>query len=107
MYNRVTTWHTEQVAYLLKRLSSIQETDGTLLDNSMIVYGSNLADGDKHADRNLPLILAGGGGGQIRQGRQVGGREHTSVSKLHLALLQNLGVPQERFAETRTSVSLA
>ena len=107
MYNRVTTWHTEQVAYLLKRLSSIQETDGTLLDNSMIVYGSNLADGDKHADRNLPLILAGGGGGQIRQGRQVGGREHTSVSKLHLTLLQNLGVPQERFAETRTSVSLA
>ena len=106
MYNRVTTWHTEQVAYLLKRMSSIEEPGGTLLDNSMVLYGSNLADGHEHAARNLPLLLAGGGGGLIREGRQVGGRAHTSVSKLHLALLQNLGVPLERFAETRSPIAM-
>jgi len=106
MYNRVTTWHTQQVAYLLARLKAIREPTGSLLDNSMIVYGSSLSDGHAHAAENLPLLLAGGGGGTIESGRLISYRRQTSMSDLHLALLQRLGVPADRFADSSTPATL-
>lgn len=106
MYNKVTQWHTEQVAYFLNRLESIQEPTGSLLDNSMIVYGSNLADGHEHAEKDLPIMLAGKGGGHIRPGKLVGGRRDTSMSDLHLSLLNGLGIPTERFADSKSPISL-
>lgn len=106
MYNRVTQWHTQQVAYLLTRLSEIKEPNGRLLDNSMIVYGSSLSDGHEHEEKNLPLLLAGGGNASIKHGRVIGGRRDTSMSDLHLAMLQRLGVRQERFADSTTPLSL-
>jgi len=106
MYNRVTAWHTEQVAYLLGRLASIKDQHGSLLDSSMIVYGSSLSDGHEHSEKNLPLLLAGGGT-RIKQGRQQGHRRDTSMSGLHLAMLQHLGVPANSFAETRSPLDLS
>ena len=106
MYNRVTQWHTQQVAYLLKRLSDIQEPNGRLIDNSMIVYGSSLSDGHEHEAKNLPLLLAGGAGSSIKPGRLIGGRRQTSMSDLHLAMLQRLGVRQSRFADSDSPLSL-
>ena len=106
MYNRVTAWHTEQLAYLLRRLSEIEEQGATLLDNSMVVYGSSLGDGHEHEEKNLPLLLAGRGGGAIRPGRVIQRRGEISMSELHLALLQNLGVPCKRFAESDSPLSL-
>ena len=100
-YNRVTRWHNEQVAYFLGRLKSIKEPNGqTLLDNSMVLYGSSLADGHAHAERNLPLLLAGRGGGAIDSGRQVKYRRDASMSDLHLGILQRLGVKIDRFADS-------
>ena len=107
MYNRVTRWHTRQVAYLLDRLSRIEEPNGRLLDNSMIVYGSSLGDGHAHKEKNLPLLLAGGGAGTIKSGRQVGSRRATSMSDLHLALLQRVGVPLDRFVDSQSPLELA
>jgi hypothetical protein len=107
MYNRVTSWHTEQVAYLIRRMSEIKEGNGTLLDHSTIVYGSSLADGHEHEEKNLPLLLAGRGGGVIRPGRVHGGRRDMSMSDLHLTLLQATGVPIERFADSESPLSLA
>ena len=70
MYAEVIRWHHRQVAYLLERLSSVREPDGgTLLDNSMIVYGATLGDGNEHDAQHLPTLLAGGGGGTIDTGR--------------------------------------
>ncbi|MEM8913359.1 MAG: DUF1552 domain-containing protein, partial [Planctomycetota bacterium] len=106
-YNRVSRWHHAQVAYFLKRLHSIREPDGTtLLDNSMILYGSNLADGHEHGERNLPLLLAGGGGGTIRTGRQLKFHRDTSMSDLHLAMLQRIAPGIHRFAESRAPMTL-
>ena len=106
-YNAVTRWHTEQVAYFLKRLKAIREPDGnTLLDNSMILYGSNLADGDQHAERNLPLVLAGRGGGSIETGREVQFSRDRSLSDLHLAMLQRIDPSISRFAESRNPMEL-
>lgn len=107
MYNRVTQWHTEQVAYLLKRLTEIKGPDGRLLDNSMIVYGSSLSDGHAHSEKNLPLLLAGGAAAKIKPGRVVGRQKNTSMSDLHLAMLQRLGVPQKRFADSQSPLELS
>ena len=96
-----------QVAYLLGRLKTIGENGSTLLDNSMIVYGSSLADGHEHAERNLPLLLAGGGGGTIAAGKQVRFRSQTSMSQLHLALLNRLEVPVDRFADSESPLTLS
>ncbi|GAB5403197.1 MAG: DUF1552 domain-containing protein [Aureliella sp.] len=107
-YNAVTRWHTAQVAYFLQRLNSIQEPDGrTLLDNSMILYGSSLADGHEHEERDLPLLLAGGGGGTIRSGRQIDFGSDRSMSDLHLAMLQRLTPGIKQFAESTTEVTLS
>ncbi len=101
-YNLVTQWHHEQVAHFLGRLSKIREPDGsTLLDNSMIVYGSSLADGHEHAAKNLPLIIAGRGGGHVKTGRELRFRRDTSMSGLHLSMLQRLDPRVERFGESK------
>jgi hypothetical protein len=107
MYNRVTTWHTEQVAYLLKRLSEIKEPNGRLIDNSMIVYGSSLSDGHEHSAKNLPLLMAGGAAHGIKPGRQLTNRRDTSMSDLHLGMLHRLGVRRGNFAESNSPVDLA
>ena len=73
----------------------------------MIVYGSSLADGHEHADRDLPLLLAGGGGGTIRSGRQILFRRATSMTDLHLALLQRLGVRRDQFADSKSPLELS
>ena len=66
----------------------------------MIVYGSSLADGDEHAEKDLPILVAGGGDGTIRTGRYADHARSTSMSRLHLAMMQRMGVPSDRFAET-------
>ena len=105
MYARVNAWHTEQVAYLLGRLQAIKDQHGSLLDQTMIVYGSSISDGHEHGEKDLPVLLAGGGS-TIKQGRRLGDRKDTSMSDLHLAMLQHLGLPLEQFAESRSPLSL-
>jgi hypothetical protein len=107
MYNRVTAWHTELVAYFLGRLKEIQEPTGSLLDNSMIVYGSSLADGHEHAEKNLPLLLAGRGGGTIRSGRLVRFERANTMSDLHLATVKRMGVDRDRFADSKSPLELS
>ena len=67
----INTFHIEQFAYLLGKLKAIQEGDGTLLDNCMIAYGSGISDGNRHNHDDLPILLAGKGGGTIKTGRHV------------------------------------
>jgi len=98
MYAEVIRWHHRQVAYLLERLSSVREPNGgTLLDNSMIVYGATLGDGNEHDAQHLPTLLAGGGGGTIATGRFLEHAEPTDLARVHVSLLQGMGVPTERF----------
>ena len=105
-YNRVTRWHTQQVAYFLDRLKSIREPNGkTLLDNSMVLYGSSLADGNEHAEKNLPIVLAGRAGGRFTTGREIKFRRPKSMSDLHLTMLGGLGIKTGQFAESRNPIS--
>ncbi len=93
-YQKINQYHVEQYAYLIDRLKKIDEGNGrTLLDNSMILFGSNMMDGNKHDYTTLPLILAGHGGGAIDTGRVVRyeSDEERRVCNLHLALAQQMG----------------
>ena len=101
MYNAVTRWHHEQVAYLLGRMKTIREgAGGTLLDNSLILYGSSISDGHEHGSKNLPLLLAGGRSAGVSPGRQLESRRRTSLSDLHLAMLQKAGVKAAEFGDS-------
>ncbi len=106
MYRMVTRWHHEQLDYLLGRMKEIRDGDATLLDNSMILYGSNLADGHEHGAKDLPVLLAGRGGGTIKSGRLLKFERDTSLSRLHLSMLQRLGVKAKHFAETDEPIDL-
>ena len=103
MYLEVVRWHHRQIAYLLGRLRSIEEPDGrTLLDNSMIVYGATLGDGNEHDPEDLPTLLAGRGGDTIASGRAIDFAEQTDLANLHLSLLHRMGVDTERFGNSAT-----
>ena len=105
-YNLVTEWHHRQIAHFLGRLKKIKEADGSsLLDNSVVVYGSSLADGHEHSSKNLPVLVAGRGGGAIQSGREIRFRRDTSMSKLHLSLLRMVDPKIERFGETEDAMS--
>lgn len=97
---RINRFHMEQFAYFLKRLKSIPEGQGSLLDQCMIVYGSGLADGNAHAHHDLPVLLAGRGGGTIEPGRHVRYAKDTPMANLFLSLSDRLGAPLERVGDS-------
>ena len=96
----INRFHMEQFAHFLKRLDSIEEGDGTLLDHSMLVYGSGLADGNKHTHHDLPVLVAGGGGGALHPGRHVRYPEETPMTNLYLSLLDIMGVRPESVGDS-------
>jgi hypothetical protein len=97
---RINSLHTELFAYLLHKLKSTPDGDGTLLDHSMIVYGSGLADGNRHVHEGLPVLLAGGGGGTLKPGRHLMYPAGTPITNLYLSLLDRMGVHQERLGDS-------
>lgn len=95
----INTWEIEQLAYLLDRMASITEADGTtLLDNSMVYFSSEIEDGNAHRHFNLPVLLAGRGGGVIESGRHIL-HDDVPMSNLFLGMLQGLGVPVDSFGD--------
>ena len=89
----INTYHMQQLAYLTSKLKSIKEGDGTLLDNCMVAYGSGIADPNRHAHDDLPLLLLGKGGGTIKSGRYMRVPAETPLNNLWLAMLQRFGAP--------------
>lgn len=89
---KISVFHAELFAYFVERLKSTAEGDATLLDRSMVVYGSALADGDKHTHEDLPALLVGGGGG-VKGGRHVVCAADTPMTNLYVSLLERIGAP--------------
>ena len=97
---KINRFHVAQFAYFLEKLKSIPDGNGTLLDNSMIVYGSGISDGNAHAHDNLPVLLAGRGGGTLLPGRHVRHAKDTPMTNLYLALLERMGTPVSRLGDS-------
>ena len=89
-----------QYAYLLRKLQGLKEGDGTVLDNSMVLFGSGLRDGNVHSPVNLPIVLGGRGGGRIASGQHILYPPDSPLSNLYVAMLQAFGAPVERFADS-------
>ncbi len=100
----INRFHVTQVAYLLRRLKSIEEGDGTLLDNCMICYGSGLSDGNRHNNENLPVLLAGRGGGTIDSGRHVRYEQETPMCNLFMSMLDRVGAPTNFIGDSTGSL---
>lgn len=99
-YAIISRWHVEQYAYLLRKLKSMREGEGTVLDNSMILFASALSDGNRHSPHNLPLVLGGHGGGRIDAGRHLVYAEDSPLANLYVSMLDAFGAPVERFADS-------
>ncbi len=97
---KINRFHATQFAYFIEKLKSIKEGQGTLLDNCMIVYGSGLGDGNRHNHDNLPVLLAGRGGGTIQSGRHVRFERETPMTNLFLSLLDRAGASTERLGDS-------
>ena len=104
---KIDLFYAEQLAYFLEKAQSKKDLDGkSILDNSMFLYGSGIADGDRHAHRDLPVILAGGGGGALTPGQDIKLASDTPITNLYLRMLQEMGVPAERFGDSTGTLKL-
>jgi hypothetical protein len=103
---KINTYHVQLFAHLVNQLKSTPDGDGNLLDNAMVLYGSSLADGNAHTHHNLPLVLAGSGGGAIKPGRHVKYPKETPMTNLLLAMLDRAGVSSvERLGDSTGRLS--
>lgn len=99
-------FYMQQLAYLLQRLESLKDPDGSsVLDNSMIVYGCGISDGNRHRHDDLPIVLAGRGGGTLNAGRHVDLKREVPMTNLYLAMLDRMGVQLDRFGDSTGRVS--
>jgi hypothetical protein len=97
---KINHCHVAQFAYFLEQLKRLPEGSGTLLDHCMIVYGSGIADGDRHNHDGLPILLAGGGNGTLKQGRHLRCAPDEPLTNLYVSLLQRLGVSADSFGDS-------
>jgi hypothetical protein len=100
---KINTWYAEQFRYLLERLASYKEGEGTLLDNTVVFWGIEVGKGNNHAHRDLPFLLAGSCGGALRTGRFVdhmaGGASGHPHNNLLVSLANAMGLPDKTFGD--------
>lgn len=98
--SKINVYHSSLFAKLISKLDAIPEGDGTLLDNCMIMYGSGIADGNSHAHSQLPIVLAGGGGGTISTGRHINYKRGTPLTNLYRSMLDRMGARVDEFGDS-------
>jgi hypothetical protein len=103
-YTRINTYHVDLFAYLLAKLRSTPDGDGSLLDHVSILFGGGLGDGDIHQHHNLPLLLAGGGG-SLKGGRHLRYAE-TPMTNLFVTLLDRVGIQSPQFGDSTGALKL-
>ncbi len=105
-YERIANFHVSQYAYLAKKLDSMKEGSGTVLDNSCLMFMSNMFVGRKHDNSHLPLVLAGGLGGTLKTGRSLNymnaGDDNRKMCSLYLSLMDRFGIKQDKFGDSST-----
>lgn len=100
MLAKVDEFYSAQFAYFLDKLKAVKEGDGTLLDNSMIVFGAGISDPDRHNHNDLPILLAGRGAGTLTPGRHIVLPDETPLTNLYLSMLDRMGVGAEKIGDS-------
>lgn len=98
--SRINRFHMEQFAYFLGRMQSVTEGDRTMLDNSMLLYGSGIGDGNRHNHDDLPIMIVGSGGGRLSTGRHIRYRKNTPLNNLYLSMLDRMDVSIESLGDS-------
>lgn len=99
-YQKINAWHIAQYAYMLEKMHAIKEGESTLLDNSLVLFGSGMKDGNAHSPYNLPVVLAGRGGGRIATGRHLVYEKNTPLCNLYRTMLACFDIPAEHFGDS-------
>jgi Protein of unknown function (DUF1552) len=97
---KINHYHVTQFAYLLEKLQSTPDGDGSLLDHTIMMYGTGMGDCNAHDPRNIPLVLAGGRSAQLKGGRHLRYPKETPLANLHLTLLDKLGIHLDRMGDS-------
>ena len=105
-FSVLNTYHVGLFAYFLEKLRATPDGDGTLLDHSLVLYGSGMSDGNQHNHTDLPVVLAGGASGRLKGGRHLRHPKNTPMANLLVAMLDTLGIPTDKFGDSTGEVSL-
>ena len=97
---KINTYHVQMFAHFLDRMQSTPDGDGSLLDHTILLYGTGISDGNLHFHLDLPMMVAGGAAGNLKGGRHLSYRDDTPLTNLYLAVLDKLGMPVERFGDS-------
>ncbi len=103
---RINHYHVTQFKYYLEKLAATPDGDQSLLDQVAIVYGGGMSEGNGHRPENLPIVLAGGGAGQLKGGRHIKYPKGTPLANLHMTLLDKLGAPVESMGDSTGMLDL-
>ncbi len=101
---KIDKYHIAEYAYLIEKLANIQENGQRLLDNCMVMIGSGIGDGDRHNHDNLPVLMAGRGGGTVATGRHIKYAFDTPMTNLYRAMLDRVGAPVDKFSDSKESL---
>jgi Protein of unknown function (DUF1552) len=99
-------YHVRTFGYLLQKLQDTPDGDGTLLDHSIVMYGSGMSNSNQHDHKPLPIVLAGGGCGKLAGGRHIETQPTTPLSNLLLSILHKLDVPAKSFGDSTGTVEI-
>jgi hypothetical protein len=102
--HKINEYHFQQFAYLVKKLSTMPEGDGMMLDYTLFMYGTGISDSNTHFHDDLPIALVGGKAAGIKGGRYIRYAKGTPLSNMHMTLLEKLGVPIEKFGNSTGKV---
>ena len=97
---KINTFHVSEVAHFLDRLKATPDGDGTLLDNTLVLYGSAMSNSNVHNHGPLPVLVAGGAAGKLKGGRHLSYPENTPMANLLLSILNKTGVQQEKVGDS-------
>lgn len=102
---QINRYHVEQFAYFINKLRNTPDGEGSLLDHSMVLYGSGIADGNRHTHHDLPVVLAGGGNGTLTTGRHKRYPSETPMANLFVSMLDRMGAPTEAIGDSKGKLS--
>jgi len=103
---QIQKWHMQQFADFIKKMADTPDGQGSLLDHSIFMYGSNMSNSDQHSNYPIPNLIVGGGNGKLKQGGQhLVLPERTPIANLHLTLLQKVGHEQDHFGDSTGTIA--
>ena len=102
---KVQTYHVQRFADFMDKLAKTPDGDGSLLDHSLLMYGSNMSNSDRHNNYPLPVLLAGGANGQLKGGQHVNSPEYTTFSNLHLTVVNKAGLDQKSVGDSTGEIA--